>query len=511
MTGKLKIIGDNPWDQVIGRPLPALAYRPGDRELAIATPQGLRILAPAEGYRQLAAVPELDAVSLAYTTDGSRLLAGTANGLVVLDAAAGYAEHTTDGKGTVSRVVVDPTGRWLALVGRRQVSIRRAPDLVEVKTLTTTAVTDADFAPDGSGLAVAEADGQVRLFRAPRWHELSPIAAKRPRAVAFRPGGGTRIPVLFVHGHLRDSGSTWFESSRRTYSVVDALAVNPQLPIDAFFLELPTHVKAVPNRSISDDALDVLAAIEGGADSQGRLQVGILNLSAYQEAGKVAIVASSQGAVSSRYYIKDHMGTRHGGPVTVSEFVLLAAPNHGIGAGLTRIMCGRLDEPDRARRQLCGGRTKADQDDCGQCSPMPPEFTTNQHGDSDFFTELNGRPLSATCSGTNDPREAPHSRGNTNPEGVLYVNLYAGSPPDTVVGGDTQSRDCVGRRLARLLAADVANRVVNDVPLPIHGNFPHHWRTICLALRTVEKHDAPSDNPAEQLRACQSLVRPPSG
>ena len=142
---------------------------------------------------------------------------------------------------------------------------------------------------------------------------------------------------------------------------------------------------------------------------------------------------------------------------------------------------------------------------------MPPEFTTNQHGDSDFFTELNGRPLSATCSGTNDPREAPHSRGNTNPEGVLYVNLYAGSPPDTVVGGDTQSRDCVGRRLARLLAADVANRVVNDVPLPIHGNFPHHWRTICLALRTVEKHDAPSDNPAEQLRACQSLVRPPSG
>ena len=42
--------------------------------------------------------------------------------------------------------------------------------------------------------------------------------------------------------------------------------------------------------------------IEGGPDSPGRTQVGILNMPAYQALGRVAIIAYSQGTLSSRYY-----------------------------------------------------------------------------------------------------------------------------------------------------------------------------------------------------------------
>ena len=123
---------------------------------------------------------------------------------------------------------------------------------------------DADFSSDGSLLAVAEQTGQVRRFRVGTWQEQLPaISISGPiNSIAFRPSGfGQRIPVLFVHGHTGNSDEAWFQNANGT-SFAAALAANPQLPIDAFYLELPVHGTANPTRSIADDAEVVEPALD---------------------------------------------------------------------------------------------------------------------------------------------------------------------------------------------------------------------------------------------------------
>jgi hypothetical protein len=512
LFGHLRVVGPNALDRSLGIPLPAVAYRPGGVEIAVGTPQGLMVYGTGSGYPAHATLPEIQATSLGYTIDGSRLIAGTPTGFAVLDVARGYTIKDVDSSGKVVRVAVDPTGSWVALVRVTAVSLRRAPDLAEVATITTTdTFSDADFSSDGALLAVAESRaGRVRLFRTFSWEELDPIAATDHRldAVAFRPQGAQRIPVLFIHGHSRGSGEAWFEAGTLTTSFAAVLAVNPDLSIDAFYLELPLHGDNFPQnqgRSIAEDAQDILAVIEGGPDSRGAEQVGILNLPAYQSLGRVAIIAYSQGTISARYYLKHLMGTRRNGAITVSEFVALAAPNHGVGGTVT---CGDPSEPDRARRQLCGGLTatlSSQLTPCGACDDaMPPPFTTNMPGDETFFLELNGQgSFAENCAPSDNPDEAPRSRPSE-PEGVLYVNLYAEDNADLFVGGDTQSWDCVGRRLARNLSPDTVNLEIPEVPWEVHSNFPHHWPTICVALRTVVDHQAP----ASVDEVCEGLVQP---
>jgi len=332
-----------------------------------------------------------------------------------------------------------------------------------------------------------------------------------------------RVPVLFVHGHSGDSAEAWFSTAGGT-SFAAALAANPQLPIDAFYLELPVHGTAHPQnqgRSITEDAQDILAIIEGGPDSRGVQQVGILNMPAYQRSGRVAIIAYSQGAMSSRYYLKNLMGSRRGGAITVAEFVALAAPTHGVGGLLTVLLgCGDASEPDRARRQLCGGHTVtlvSGIPPCGACvpgvsSPSTSPFTTNQPGDDTFITDLNSHPFSDSCDPNHsNPAEAPSSRPSR-ADGVLYVNLYAAGNDDIIVGGASQTGDCLGRRLARNHASDVANREIAGVPGvvllgQVHANFPHHWPTICTALKVVVDHQPPSD-PVDPVQVCAGLTPP---
>ena len=322
-----------------------------------------------------------------------------------------------------------------------------------------------------------------------------------------------RVPVLFVHGHSGDSAEAWFSTAGGT-SFAAALAANPQLPIDAFYLELPVHGTAHPQnqgRSITEDAQDILAIIEGGPDSRGVQQVGILNMPAYQGSGRVAIIAYSQGAMSSRYYLKNLMGSRRGGAITVAEFVTLAAPNHGAGGVFT---CGTSNEPDRARRQLCGGHkaTLVTQAlPCGTCpADSPAPFTTNQTGDDTFITDLNGHAFSDDCAAAyTNPAEAPFSRPSR-AAGVLYANLFAANNADAIVGGGTQAGDCLGRRLARNHAPDAVNTEIAGVPgilAQVHANFPHHWPTICTALKVVVDHQPPSD-PVDPVQVCAGLTPP---
>lgn len=520
LSGRLTVVGDpasggSPVDLNLGRPLSALAYRPGGAELAVATPQGLKVLSASGGYPVLHDLSNLAAGRLAYTTDGARLLVGTGQGLGVLSAAAGYqplALVTTD---PVTALAVDPSGHWLAVASPNGISIRRALDLVEVAAYATGGVRDLDFSRDGTTLAAAEAAGGVRLFRGPDWTEGTPLAASdKVSEIAFRPSGFPRVPVLFVHGHSVPPAEVWFEDADGT-AFSKVLALNPDLNIDAFHIELPLHGNSFPQnqgRSIAEDATDILAAIEGGADNQGALQVGILKMPDYQAAGRTGIVAYSQGTLSSRTYIKNLMGSRSNGAITVNEYVTLAAANHGVGSPLA---CDDLQQPDRARRQLCTGRVASPATvfaACGSCSAQPPGlFATNQPGDETFVSDLNGHQTggSTSCDATfQAPGMAPSSRPTGNAAGILYVNVYAAHQNlfrrDILAGGPPANGDCLGRRVAHNFAPDALNIPVADIPLDVHANLPHHDEVICIALRSLVDHQAP----ASPSQACQGLTLP---
>jgi DNA-binding beta-propeller fold protein YncE len=512
-NGHLQVTGPAPLDRPLGRPLSSVAWRPDGAALALITPQGdVQVLGPSPAYAVQQTLAVGGALDLAYSADGNRLLVGTTGGVAAFDVGNGYAQRFSEPGPAVGRIAVDPAGSWVALLRATEVSLRRAPDLAQVHTVATAAgFTDVAFSRDGALLAVAETADQVRLFGAPDWQELAPIALPgRIDAVAFRPDGGPPVPVLFVHGHSGDFAESWFESAADT-SFAAALAANPGLGLDAFYLQLPVHGGNDPSiqaRSIAADAVDILAAIEGGADSAGVVRVGLLDLPAYAGAGRVALVGYSQGSLSSRKYLKDHMGSRRGGGVTVSTFVALAGPNHGVGGAL--LTCNDSAEPDRARRQLCAGLTQTlagQAAPCGQCPTIlagPVPFSTNQTGDATFITDLNGHPLSDSCAGNATfPSETPRSRPS-DPGGVLYANLYAADEDDLFVGGGDQSLDCAGRRLARLLSPDAENREVAGTPSVVHANFPHHWPTICTALRSI----ADGAVPADPAQACTGLTHP---
>ncbi|MET0484976.1 MAG: hypothetical protein ABW216_04720 [Candidatus Rokuibacteriota bacterium] len=515
LFGHLRIAGPDTLDRELGFPLLAVAYRPGGAELAVATPQGIAIIGTGPGFPQQGGGSRVEALALEYTTDGSRLIAGTATGFVVLDATQSYATLQTDTSGGVMAIAVAPSGGFIALVRATSVSVRRSSDLVEVASLTSAVgFRSADFARDGALLAVAESQNAVRIFRAPAWTQASSLPfTGRVDAVSFRPRNvAARIPVLFVHGAGAGVGPTWFEPGGGT-SVAAALAANPQLPIDAFYIEMPVHGGGLnTSRTVEEDAQDILAMIEGGPDSRGGTQVGILNMPAYQAIGKVGIVGYSLGTMSARYYLKTLMGTRRNGAITVSEFVALASPNHGIASAFL-VGCDDVNQVDRVGRQLCGGRTAtvfSAVASCGCGLATPAVFTTNQTGDDSFLSTLNGHPLADSCQAAPAAAsEAPSSRPST-AGGVLYASFYAANNTDVLVGGHTQAGDCLGRKLARNLAPDAVNREITGVPggplnLDTHGNFPHHWPTICMTLRTVTDHQVPAD----QVAACAGLTPPP--
>jgi hypothetical protein len=508
------------------QPAAPLAYRPGGGEIAVGSVDDVRIFATTAGLPLLVTIPATVARRLAYTRDGARLLVATATGFTVFDAAAGYQALTAQGDaaGGVSDIAVDPAGAWVALLRGTAASVHRAPDLVAVTTLTAgvDSFRDATFAPDGATLAIAEGAGRVRFWQAATWTEGTALTATSPvNAIAYRPPGTARIPAVFVHGHSNGAAATWFDpAASGTTSVARGLARNPHLGIDAFYVEMPVHgddFQQNESRSIADDALDLLALIEGGADSRGAVQVGLLNMPAYVGAGKVALVGYSQGGLSARYYLANLMGSRQSGAVTVSSFVALATPNHGT-AGV--LVCDNASEPDRARRQLCNGRVStlsSSAASCGQGVGTPAAFSTNQAGDLDFVTNLNGgTAFSPSCGANPIPSEAPHSRPTT-PGGVLYASFYAAGNADLLAGGDSYPMSCglgvpcdsIGRRLARNLATDARNREFNGVSTDIatggvHGNFPHYDTVICATLRTIVDHVVPADINS----ACSGLATP---
>jgi hypothetical protein len=227
------------------------------------------------------------------------------------------------------------------------------------------------------------------------------------------------------------------------------------------------------------------------------------------QGGKVVLVGYSQGAISSRYYLKNSMGSGPLGRITVSEFIALAAPNHGIAGKYCKGIFGY--EADRSTRELCEGTLSIDNDSqtCGPCLDIGT-FTNNTGEETTFFNSLNGHPVVENCNEIdidNPQAETPTSRPPL-PDGVLYINLYAAGNADKVVGGQTQSGDCFGRRLAKNHSPYATNMEITGVPgsgdVGVHYNFPHHWPTICVTLKTIVNQQAPTN----QTEACQGLNQP---
>src|SRR5215510_837219 len=115
LFGHLRIAGPETLDRDLGLPLLAVAYRPGGGDIAVATPSEITILGTGPGFPQQGSSARITATSLEYTVDGSRLIAGTPTGFVVLDAAQSYSTLQTDTSGGVLAVAVAPSGGWLAI------------------------------------------------------------------------------------------------------------------------------------------------------------------------------------------------------------------------------------------------------------------------------------------------------------------------------------------------------------------------------------------------------------
>jgi hypothetical protein len=127
-------------------------------------------------------------------------------------------------------------------------------------------------------------------------------------------------------------------------------------------------------------------------------------------------------------------------------------------------------------------------------------------GTSDFIQNLNNHDIhdsEVLSPGENYVDEAPGSRADTDQSGVrtptsdgaLYVTIFADGNRD-LVGGDTPSNDCQGRRLASNLSPNAVNIPVaaipggNDATL-VHENAVHTPEVMCLALSAAAHHRSP--------------------
>ncbi len=317
------------------------------------------------------------------------------------------------------------------------------------------------------------------------------------------------IPVLFVHGHLRNFQETWLEPVNGFTSFGAALTANSHLGIKPYFINFQDN-----NRSIVEDVVEIGQAVD--------IILGLHN-SNYDPgnpdsiARKIVIIAYSKGTISTRLYLKTLYPLEEsffpdvlGGPTVlpdrdanfrpVSEFIAISPPNHGLKQLVT------ISSP-LSVKQLNNGYGIF-------CQPL------NDYAATDFITKLNGHPIQDTHISTNlieqnYPSEAPGSRSIEQPsdKGILYVTFYSEQNRD-LVGGDTPSEvkypllsDCPnteGRKLARNLADNTENFPIRAESIPIGTNIPgsneiivhrntvHACEVIFRSLYTAAHHHLPS-------------------
>lgn len=317
------------------------------------------------------------------------------------------------------------------------------------------------------------------------------------------------IPVLFVHGHLRNFQETWLEPVNGFTSFGAALTTNSHLGIKPYFINFQDN-----NRSIVEDAVEIGQAVE---IILGRHNTNYDPDNPDSITRKIVIIAYSKGTISTRLYLKtlyplngEFFPDVLGGSATlpdrnanfrpVSEFIAISPPNHGLKQLVT-------SSSPLSVKQLNNGYDIF-------CQPL------NDYAATDFIAELNGHPIrdthvSANLIKQNYPNEAPGSRSIEQPSdnGILYVTFYSEQNRD-LVGGDTPSEvnypllsncpNTEGRKLARNLADNTENFPIKAESIPIrtyipgsneilvHRNTVHACEVIYRSLYTAIHHRPPS-------------------
>lgn len=317
------------------------------------------------------------------------------------------------------------------------------------------------------------------------------------------------IPVLFVHGHLRNFQETWLEPVNGFTSFGAALTANKHLGIKPYFINFQNN-----NRSIVEDAVEIGQAVDIILDRHNA-HYDPSNPDSISR--KIVIIAYGKGTISARLYLKILYPTEEnffpdvlGGPTIlpdrgtnykpVSEFIAISPPNHGLKQLVT-------SSSPLSVKQLNNGYGIF-------CQPL------NDYAATDFIAKLNGHPIQDTHLGANlieqsYPNEAPGSRPTNQPSdnGILYVTFYSEQNRD-IVGGDTPSEDefpllsncpdTEGRKLARNLSANAKNfpisagsiPIVTNIPdsdeILVHRNTVHACEVIYRSLYTAVHHRPPS-------------------
>lgn len=292
-------------------------------------------------------------------------------------------------------------------------------------------------------------------------------------------------PVLFVHGHPLDGSSSSTPSYQRnwvdgtSFNLTLGLNENQGLDIQDYYIEFQ-----VRDRSILEDANKIGQAIGLIQDCQN---------SSNPSDVKVAVVAYSKGTISTRLYLRSRHAASLGqdlssefpgdvpliphSPATnpVSEFIALAAPNHGLRA--VALIANELPI-----QQLNNGRWRA-----APCLQFTDPRAT------DFMSRLNGLDSNGDWSGAH---ETPASRANGDAvaNGTLYVSIYDNND---AVGGDLpDANDCATPKRKQAFnrgtnAENIRLNVAGASALDIHINTVKDTEIICRALYIVVHQRVP--------------------
>ena len=334
-------------------------------------------------------------------------------------------------------------------------------------------------------LVVPEASAQQQQTFQLFWIDDTGAHQEVSQPVGNCPGQPKTRPVLFVHGHPLDGsgGSTpnyqrnWIDGT--SFNAAIELGGNQALDIEDYYIQFLQH-----DRSILADANDIGEAVALIRNCQNPANPSTV---------KMAIIAYSKGTISTRVYLRSrHMAgqgqdlssefpgdvplTPHSPSVNpVSEFIALAAPNHGLRMPY-------LFADELPIRQLNNG--------VGGGSPCLSFFEPLA---TDFMSRLNGLTASNDWSGEH---ETPANRADGHPviDGTLYVSIYDN---DDAVGGDLpDASDCATPKRKQafnrgLNAVNIPLSVTGTGPLTVHANTVKEAEVICQALYTVAHHRVP--------------------
>lgn len=360
----------------------------------------------------------------------------------------------------------------------------------------------------------------------------------------FSKPGENSIPVLFVHGNKLGGiqgpnyKNNWqkplsqiryyLPSFKIALDYIDASGFgidNSHLNIEPYYI----HLSQGENKTIQEDAGEIKEAIE--LILKRHFNPDYTTGDDVPAKNRIVIIACSKGTISTRYYLKEYMPRTDKSKYTVSEFIAICPPNHGLRS-TEAFINGDCGEKNISLKQLNNGY---DENGNSFGDKLSLDFIEklNEHSICDTWDGNNGQHCNKTnikrCNGDicEFPEEAPYSRhyGEPRENGILYVTLYARDNRD-IVGGHTLSDDCMGRVLARNLAPNAVNMQIPgkvggekipdcpyryNCPLPscfdgldislevgrkiwVHGNIVHFPEVICKALYTAAYHLAPPDD-----------------